>query len=190
MHSGRLKVFGSLGKYLGERRLYRQDETEQIVADRDSLQDAMRRLLSGISRMSTKPEPPEPWHSSVRFGTLSWMALISRIQPDRPLFGTAVLHLSLLPHNKCSLFAPVLQGGGASRGGITKVQSRHHGGEVVVTGPPCAVGQCVRVFIYTDHLQNRRLTGAHLFCVLDLDSVARPNIRTISGGRSRPLLSV
>jgi hypothetical protein len=41
---------------------------------RDSLQDATRCLLSGISRMSTKPEPPEPGHSSVRFGLQSWMA--------------------------------------------------------------------------------------------------------------------
>jgi len=30
MHSGRLKVFASLSKYLEERRLYQRDERDQI----------------------------------------------------------------------------------------------------------------------------------------------------------------
>ena len=39
MHSGRLKVFASLSKYLDGRRLYRRDEKDQIVKDRDNLQE-------------------------------------------------------------------------------------------------------------------------------------------------------
>jgi Terminase large subunit, T4likevirus-type, N-terminal/Terminase RNaseH-like domain len=54
MQSGRLKVFPSLTKYLGERRLYRRDESGQVVKDRDNLQDATRCLVIGISRMITE----------------------------------------------------------------------------------------------------------------------------------------
>jgi hypothetical protein len=60
MNSGRLKVFPSLSKYLEERRLYRRDEKEQIVKDRDNLQDAVRCLVNGISSMRTKPVKLEP----------------------------------------------------------------------------------------------------------------------------------
>ena len=55
MNSGRLKVFPSLSKYLEERRLYRRDEKDQVVRDRDNLQDAVRCLVNGISNMRTKP---------------------------------------------------------------------------------------------------------------------------------------
>ena len=55
MHSGRLKVFVSLAKYLDERRLYRRDEKDQIVKEHDNLQDASRCLVSGIARLLTKP---------------------------------------------------------------------------------------------------------------------------------------
>ena len=74
MHSGRLKVFASLWKYLEERRLYRRDEREQIVKDRDNLQDAARCLVRGIPRMRTKPvkSPPEP--AREYFGKGGWMA--------------------------------------------------------------------------------------------------------------------
>jgi Terminase RNaseH-like domain len=51
MQSGRLKVFPSLAKYLGERRLYRRDENGVVVKERDNLQDATRCLVLGISRM-------------------------------------------------------------------------------------------------------------------------------------------
>jgi hypothetical protein len=51
MHSGRLKVFSSLQKYLEERRLYRRDERDQVVRDRDNLQDATRCLVIGLSSM-------------------------------------------------------------------------------------------------------------------------------------------
>ncbi len=60
MNSGRLKVFPSLSKYLEERRLYRRDEKEEIVRDRDNLQDAVRCLVNGISSMRTKPVKLEP----------------------------------------------------------------------------------------------------------------------------------
>jgi len=55
MRSGRLKVFSSCVQYLQERRLYRRDEDGQIVKENDSLQDALRCLVNGISRMCTKP---------------------------------------------------------------------------------------------------------------------------------------
>jgi len=55
MNSGRLKVFPSLAKYLEERRLYRCDEKEQVVKDRDNLQDAVRCLVNAISSMRTRP---------------------------------------------------------------------------------------------------------------------------------------
>src|SRR5215470_584176 len=61
MSSGRLKVFASLPKYLDERRLYRRDERGQIVPERDQLQDAVRCLVSGHSRMRTQTvKTPKP----------------------------------------------------------------------------------------------------------------------------------
>jgi len=51
MRSGRLKVFASLPKYLEERRLYRRDENDRVVKERDNLQDAMRSLESLPYRM-------------------------------------------------------------------------------------------------------------------------------------------
>ncbi|MEO8592274.1 MAG: hypothetical protein ABI759_03040 [Candidatus Solibacter sp.] len=62
MNSGRLKVFPSLSKYLEERRLYRRDDRDQVVKDRDNLQDATRCLVVGVARMRTKPVP-EPVYS-------------------------------------------------------------------------------------------------------------------------------
>jgi hypothetical protein len=75
MHTGRLKVFASLSKYLEERRVYRRDEREQIVKDRDNLQDAARCLVGSIPRMRTKPakSPPEP--AREYFGKGGWMAV-------------------------------------------------------------------------------------------------------------------
>jgi hypothetical protein len=72
MHSGRLKVFASLSKYLEERRLYRRDEKDQIVKERDSLQDAARCLGSGVSRMRTQPVS-NPAPPRVYAGERSWM---------------------------------------------------------------------------------------------------------------------
>ena len=73
MHSGRLKVFASLVKYLDERRLYRRDEKDQIVKEHDNLQDASRSLVNGIARLCTKPVnhmPPPQRH----YGDRDWMA--------------------------------------------------------------------------------------------------------------------
>jgi hypothetical protein len=74
MQSGRLKVFASLSKYLDERRLYRRDERDQIVKERDHLQDAARCLVIGISRMRTKPQPPAPRPPREYLGEHGWMA--------------------------------------------------------------------------------------------------------------------
>lgn len=73
MHSERLKVFGSLTKYLEERRLYHRDERDQIVSCDDNLQDATRCLVSGIARMCTKPVPPRYFPPRVIPGDRSWM---------------------------------------------------------------------------------------------------------------------
>jgi hypothetical protein len=73
MHSGHLKVFASLSKYLDERRLYRRDERDQIVKDHDHLQDALRCLVSGISRMRPKPQPAPAVPSRTYHGSCSWM---------------------------------------------------------------------------------------------------------------------
>ncbi len=59
LHSGHLKVFASLSKYLEQRRFYRRDESDRIVPDHVSLQDAARCLVSGISRM---PMPAQSNH--------------------------------------------------------------------------------------------------------------------------------
>ena len=71
MRSGRLKVFGSLAKYLRQRRLYRWDENDQIVPGYDSLQDAVRCLVNWISRLSTqlKLAPVERANSH---GSMGW----------------------------------------------------------------------------------------------------------------------
>ena len=74
MGSGRLKVFPSLAKYLEERRLYRRDEKDQIVKDRDNLQVAARCLVSGASRMSTQPKPAPAWPPRTVFGERGWMS--------------------------------------------------------------------------------------------------------------------
>jgi hypothetical protein len=55
MQCGRLKVFSSLQKYREERRLYRRDETDQVVRGRDHLQDATRCLMIGLEYMRCKP---------------------------------------------------------------------------------------------------------------------------------------
>ena len=60
MKSGRMKVLASLLKYLEQLRLYRRDERDQIVHDQDNLLDAARCLVTGISRMTTKPTPTPP----------------------------------------------------------------------------------------------------------------------------------
>ena len=60
MQSGRLKVCASLTKYLEERRLYRRDESDRVVKDRDHLQDAARCLVNGLSHMGVKPIPRRP----------------------------------------------------------------------------------------------------------------------------------
>jgi hypothetical protein len=73
MHSGRLKVFATLSEFLDQRRLYRRDEKDQIVRERDNLQDAARCLISGIARLRPKPvtrmPPPRQY-----FGDRSWMS--------------------------------------------------------------------------------------------------------------------
>ena len=71
MQSGRLKVFASLQGYLEERRLYRRDERDHIVHDRDRLQDAVRCLVNSISRMHTEPVPSAPIPRPVS-GSMSW----------------------------------------------------------------------------------------------------------------------
>ena len=73
MNSGRLKVFPSLSKCLEERRLYRRDEKVQIVKDRDNLQDAARCLVSGISRMHTKPVLQSPAPPRTYRGSMGWV---------------------------------------------------------------------------------------------------------------------
>jgi hypothetical protein len=72
MHSGRLKVFASLAEYLDERRLYRRDERDQIVKERDNLQDATRCLVNGINRLCTKPVIPMP-SPPRHHGEYAWM---------------------------------------------------------------------------------------------------------------------
>lgn len=69
MESGRLRVFASLPRYLEQRRLYRRDEKGQIVPEHDSLQDATRCLVNGLSRMKTQaklaPQLPSSYHGSM-----------------------------------------------------------------------------------------------------------------------------
>jgi hypothetical protein len=72
MQSGRLKVFGSLSRYLQEHRLYRKDENDQVVPDHDSLQDAMRCLVNGISKLSTQTKPFQRPTRNYG-GSLGWM---------------------------------------------------------------------------------------------------------------------
>ena len=74
MHSGRLKVFASLSKYLDERRLYLRDEKDKIVRERDNLQDATRCLVNGISRLTTKPVRVRFVEPQRHYGERSWMA--------------------------------------------------------------------------------------------------------------------
>ena len=72
MQSGRLKVFASLSGYLEERRLYRRDERDHIVHDRDRLQDAARCLVNGISRMHPESVPSPAIPRRVYGGSMSW----------------------------------------------------------------------------------------------------------------------
>jgi hypothetical protein len=75
MSSGRLKVFASLSRYLEERRLYRSDEKGQVVKERDHLQDALRCLVAGISRMQTKKVKRDlPYERRYSDSDRSWMA--------------------------------------------------------------------------------------------------------------------
>jgi hypothetical protein len=75
MLSGRLKVFASLEKYLAERRRYRRDENDQVVRERDNLQDATRCLVLGISTIATPPhkeERPVDIDDMEDFGRFPW----------------------------------------------------------------------------------------------------------------------
>ena len=72
MRSERLKVFASLTKYLEEVRLYRRDERDQIMKCNDHLQDAAQCLVSGVSRMRTKPEPSRVNRPQVYSGSMGW----------------------------------------------------------------------------------------------------------------------
>ena len=73
MQSGRLKVFSSLQQYLQERRLYRRDERDQIVKKHDNLQDALRCLVNGASRMCNKPARTSDIPPLEHFGDRGWM---------------------------------------------------------------------------------------------------------------------
>jgi hypothetical protein len=74
MSSGRLKVFSSLSKYLEERRLYRRDERDQVVKDRDNLQDVTRCLANGVSRMRINRVRQALFSPATHNGDRSWMA--------------------------------------------------------------------------------------------------------------------
>ena len=67
-------MFASLTKYLEELRLYRRDEREQIVRERDNLQDAARCLVSGRSKMRIKPPRLVGPSRSRKYGRNDWMA--------------------------------------------------------------------------------------------------------------------
>ena len=73
MNSGRLKVFASLSRYLEERRLYRRNERDQIVQDRDNLQDAARCLVSGTAHMTTKAPVPTSPPPQFYKGSMGWV---------------------------------------------------------------------------------------------------------------------
>jgi len=73
MHTGRLKVCASLSQFLEQRRLYRRDDRECIVTERDHLVDAARCLVSGIDRLRRKPVPTLP-ASLKPLGERSWMS--------------------------------------------------------------------------------------------------------------------
>jgi hypothetical protein len=74
MLSGQLKVFSSLEKLLRERKLYRLDESGQIVRRNDNLQDALRWLVNGLSRIRTKPVKQPPYSPPQRdYGPRGWM---------------------------------------------------------------------------------------------------------------------
>lgn len=71
MHSGRLKVFGSLTTFLEELRRYRRDERNRIMQGHDSLQDASRCLVNGITKMTTQPKRVLPLPRNYG-GSLGW----------------------------------------------------------------------------------------------------------------------
>jgi hypothetical protein len=61
LSQGRLKIFRSCQKLLGEYRLYRRDERGNIVASPDHALDALRYLvMSGLDRAITEPKQPKP----------------------------------------------------------------------------------------------------------------------------------
>lgn len=70
LSQGKLKIFSSCAQLLQEYRVYRRDEKGRIVKRDDHCLDALRYLvMSGITRMDTKPQltrPPE------RLGPWSW----------------------------------------------------------------------------------------------------------------------
>lgn len=56
LESGRLKVFRTLGNWLGEYRLYRRDENGKVVKEMDHLMDATRYLImTGMSLATVAP---------------------------------------------------------------------------------------------------------------------------------------
>lgn len=60
MSAGKLKVFKSLGNWLGEFRLYQRDVDGKVLKAHDHLMDCMRYLIvSGRDRMRVKPAEPE-----------------------------------------------------------------------------------------------------------------------------------
>jgi Terminase RNaseH-like domain len=73
MRSGRLKVFASLSNYLGERRVYRRNERDEIVRQHDNLQDAARCLINGIASFRSKLVKRQVVREPVYHGERSWM---------------------------------------------------------------------------------------------------------------------
>lgn len=56
LESGRLKVFRTLGNWLGEYRLYRRDENGKVVKEMDHLMDATKYLImTGMAMASVAP---------------------------------------------------------------------------------------------------------------------------------------
>jgi len=56
------------------RRLYLRNEKDEIVRERNNLQDATRCLVNGISRLTTKPAPVRFVEPREHYGERSWMA--------------------------------------------------------------------------------------------------------------------
>jgi hypothetical protein len=81
MHIGRLKVFASLSGFLAERRLYRCDEKGQIVNEHNSMMDAARCLIGGLSKLRRRPVPPAPLPPAPT-GERSWMVRLARMSAE------------------------------------------------------------------------------------------------------------